>query len=157
MTVSIKYWETSAVSTTDGWLKFNFASCVIRQTRSLGGLCYVPIEIWCSVNYIYDMVVDTQFRKFHGRPFARVLYLFLMKGVGRWLPWVRPGSTGRFYKDDVVHKTFCARILYNPHGGRGKICMILLLLHAKRNTTKKCTLILNTIVPYIFWHWVLVP
>ena len=26
------------------------------------------------VNYIYDMVIDTQFHKFHGRPFARVLY-----------------------------------------------------------------------------------
>ena len=35
------------------------------------------------VNYIYDMVVDTQFHKFYGRPFARVLYLFLMKDIGR--------------------------------------------------------------------------
>ena len=26
------------------------------------------------VNCIYDVVVDTQFHKFHGRPFARVLY-----------------------------------------------------------------------------------
>ena len=51
------------------------------------------------VNYIYDMVVDTQFRKFHGRTFARVVYLFLMKDIGRGLPWVPPGSTGRFYKD----------------------------------------------------------
>ena len=32
------YWKTSAVSTTDGWLKLNFASCVIRKTRSLGAL-----------------------------------------------------------------------------------------------------------------------
>ena len=55
------------------------------------------------VNYIYDMVVDTQFHKFHGRPFARVLSSFLMKDIGRWLPWVLPGSTGQFYKDDVVH------------------------------------------------------
>ena len=31
------------------------------------------------VNYIYDLVVDTQFSKFHGRPFARVLYVLLMK------------------------------------------------------------------------------
>ena len=36
------------------------------------------------VNCIYDMVVDTQFHKFHdGRPFARVLYVFLMKDIGR--------------------------------------------------------------------------
>ena len=33
-----KYCKTSAVSTTDGWLKLNFASCVIRMTRSLGAL-----------------------------------------------------------------------------------------------------------------------
>ena len=31
------------------------------------------------VNYIYDMVVDTQFHKFHGRPFARALNVFLTK------------------------------------------------------------------------------
>ena len=49
------------------------------------------------------MVVDTQFHKFHGRPFARVVYVFLMKDIGRRLPWVLPGSTGRFYKDDAVH------------------------------------------------------
>ena len=35
------------------------------------------------VNYIYDMVVDAQFHKFYGRPFARVLYLFLMKDIGQ--------------------------------------------------------------------------
>ena len=34
-------------------------------------------------NYIYDMVVDTQFNKFHGRPFARVLHVFLMTYIGR--------------------------------------------------------------------------
>ena len=31
----IKSWKTSAVSTTDWWLKLNFASCVVHQTRSL--------------------------------------------------------------------------------------------------------------------------
>ena len=35
------------------------------------------------VNYIYGMVVDTQFHKFYGKSFARVLYLFLKKDVGR--------------------------------------------------------------------------
>ena len=46
----------------------------------------------CELDYIYDMVVDTQIHKFYGRPFARVLYLFLMKDIGRSLPWVLPGS-----------------------------------------------------------------
>ena len=57
------------------------------------------------VNYIhiYDMVVDTQFHKFYGRPFARVLCSSLMNDIGRGLPWVLPGSTGRFYKGDVAH------------------------------------------------------
>ena len=34
--------KTSSVCTADGWLKLNLASCVIRQTRSLGApvLCY---------------------------------------------------------------------------------------------------------------------
>ena len=38
------------------------------------------------VNQIYDVVVDTQFHKFDGRSFARVLHLFLMSNtiiVGR--------------------------------------------------------------------------
>ena len=99
----IQNWKTSAVSTTDGWLKLNFASCVISQTRSLGVLVLCSNWNMVFVNYIYNMVVDTQFHKFYGRPFARVLHLFLTKDIGRWLPWVLPGSTGRFYKDDVVH------------------------------------------------------
>ena len=44
------------------------------------------------VNYIYDMVVDTQFHKFYGRPFARVLYLFLMKDIGRDSPGCYQGQ-----------------------------------------------------------------
>ena len=32
---------------------------------------------------------------------SRVFYLFLMKDIGRWLPWVLPGSAERFHKDDV--------------------------------------------------------
>ena len=93
------------MSTTDGWWKLKFASCVVRKTRSLGALVLCSMTccvIWClwiaSTNG-----VDTQFHKFHGRPFARVLHVFLMNDIGQWLPWVPPGSAGRFYKDDVVH------------------------------------------------------
>ena len=56
---------------------------MIRQTRSLGALVLCSICDMLFVNYIYDMVVDTQFNKVHGRPFARVLYVFLMKEIGR--------------------------------------------------------------------------
>ena len=54
-------------------------------------LCYVPFVIWCLwITSIYtiwllilssSMVVDNQFHKFYGRPFTRVLYLFLMKDI----------------------------------------------------------------------------
>ena len=74
----LKYWKTAAVRTTDGWLKLIFASCVVRKTRSFGALVLCSICNMVLVNYIYDMVVDTQFHKFHGRPFARVLYVFPM-------------------------------------------------------------------------------
>ena len=46
--------------TTDGWLKLKFASCVVRKTRSLGALVLCSICNMVFVNYIYDMVVDTQ-------------------------------------------------------------------------------------------------
>ena len=75
--------KTSAVSTTDGWLTLNFASGVIRQTRSLGVLVLCSTCNMVFVNYTYDVNGDTQFHKFHGRPFARVLYLFVMKDIGR--------------------------------------------------------------------------
>ena len=46
-----KNWKMSAVSTTDWWLKLNFASCMIRQTRSLGALalcsiCNIVVFTW---------------------------------------------------------------------------------------------------------------
>ena len=70
------------MSTTDGWLKLNFASCVIRQTL-IGRACAMFQLKYGFVKYIYDMVVDTQFHNFYCRPFARVLYLVLMKDIGR--------------------------------------------------------------------------
>ena len=63
-------------------LKLNFASCVIRQPRSLGALVLCSICNMVFVNYIYDVVVGTQFNKFHGKPFARVPCVFLVKDIG---------------------------------------------------------------------------
>ena len=45
------------MSTTDGWLKLNFTSCVVRKTRSLGALVLCFICNMVFVNYIYDIVV----------------------------------------------------------------------------------------------------
>ena len=56
---------------------------MIRQARSLGALVLCSICIRAFVNYIYGIVVDTQFHKFYGRPLARDIYGFLMKDIGR--------------------------------------------------------------------------
>ena len=45
------------MSTTDWWLKLNFASCVVRKTRSLGALVLCSVCNMVFVNYIYDMAV----------------------------------------------------------------------------------------------------
>ena len=66
-------------------------------------LCYVPFVFWRSwiTSTVWLLILgSTSFMLGHSR---RVLHVFLMKYIGRWLPWVPPGSTGRFYKDDVVH------------------------------------------------------
>ena len=56
---------------------------MVRKARLLGALVLCSICNMVFVNYLYDVVVDTPFHKFHGRPFARVLYVFLMKYIGR--------------------------------------------------------------------------
>ena len=73
-----KYWKTSAVSTTDGWLKLNFASCVIPQTRSLGALvlcsmiCCVTWCLWISSTIRLLILCSTSFMA--GR--SRVFYMY---------------------------------------------------------------------------------
>ena len=62
--------------------------CQLRDTSDtlIGRACAMFYDMLCNmmfVNYIYDMVVDTLFHKFHRRPFALVLYAFLMKDIGR--------------------------------------------------------------------------
>ena len=59
--------------------------CIRDRCKTLS-VCALVVCSICNMvvaNSIYDMVVDTQFHKFHGRPFARVLYVFLMKDIGR--------------------------------------------------------------------------
>ena len=71
--------------------------CKLRD-RSEGVLiiCFVyNVYGVCELNPRQGFV-DTQFHRFYGRPFARVLYLIRMKDIGRWLPWLLPGSSGRF-------------------------------------------------------------
>ena len=50
------------MSTTEGWLKLNFASCVIRQTRSLGVL---------YTEYYIVLIQDFTLRSISGLPTVR--------------------------------------------------------------------------------------
>ena len=43
------------------------------------------------------MIINTQFHTKY-RPRVFFLCFILMKDIGRWLPWMLPGATGRFYK-----------------------------------------------------------
>ena len=84
------------MSTTEGLSRLNFAAVWYVRHARWARLCYNLF-----VKSIDDMVVDTEFHEFHCcTSFARTQYLFLIKDIGRRLPWVLPGSTGRFYKDD---------------------------------------------------------
>jgi len=77
---------------------------MFASTPHWARLCHVPFVICCLriTSTIWLLILSsTSFMV--GRSRTRVLYVFLMKDIGRWLPWVPPGSTGRFYKDDVVH------------------------------------------------------
>ena len=114
-------------------------------------LCYVQsVILWClwdtSTIWLlilssasYDVVVDTQLHKLNGGPLARVLYVFLMDDISRWLPWVPPRDNRTILQRRRCQWPFCGRILYNPHRGWGKACMILwlpILFHIKQNETK---------------------
>ena len=91
-----------------GWNSTLQAAWYVRHAH-WACLCYVPIEIWCTwyVSYISTIWLfywssSTSF--FYGRPFARVLYLFL---VDRYRS-VTPLSVTRvnrtiLHLDDVVH------------------------------------------------------
>ena len=108
----------------------------IAYCRYWGRASLPPITSMVFVYNIYDIVADTQFHKFHGRPSARVLHVCITHERYRS---VTPLGTTRVNRTILQGRCcpqpFCARILYNPHRGRGKICMIL--LHVKHNTVKQ--------------------
>ena len=71
----------------DRWV-FETQICKLHVTKDtlIGRACAMFHDMLCTmvfVNCVYHMIVDTQFHKFHGRPFARVLYVFFMKDIGR--------------------------------------------------------------------------
>ena len=107
-------------------------------------LCYVPIEIWClwNTSTIWLLILSsTSFMV--GR--SRGLYLF-MKDIGRWLPWVLPGSTGRFYKDDVVHNQHGSCITGMEGGVRYAWYCCCMLNRAKQNWAKTAIHIKNNTI-----------
>ena len=75
------------------WLQINFATAwYIRHVR-WACLFYISFIIWflLSKPTIWLLILS-----FTIKSFARVLYFILMEDIGRWLPWMLPGSTGRF-------------------------------------------------------------
>ena len=90
------------MSTSDGWSKLNFASCVIRQTRSVGALVLYSICNIVFVNFS-DMVVDSQFHKFYGRPFACSIRVFIPRDRFRSVTPLGATRVNRtIYKDDAI-------------------------------------------------------
>ena len=69
----------------------------VGRAYSIFHLWYLVWYLWTKPTIYFEVVVNTQFHNFYGKSFARVLYLTLMKDIGRWLPWILPGSTGRFF------------------------------------------------------------
>ena len=105
-------WKTSAVSTTDCMVETQL--CKPRDTSdALVGRAYSMFHlqyVWClwTKPTIWLLI---QFNKFDGRPFARVL------DIARWLPWMLPGSTGRFPQPFCVLILFTSRYITRIEGG----------------------------------------
>ena len=116
-----------------GWNSTLQAAWYVRHAH-WARWCYVSFVICLWITFTIWLLILSS-TSFHGRPFARVVYVFLMKYIGGWLPWVLPGSTGRFYKDDVVHDHSAhGYYITRIEGGIRYICMIL--LHVKQNRSK---------------------
>ena len=128
------------------WNSTSQAAWYVRHAH-WAHVCYISFVIWCLWTKTSVWSLTFSYTSFTaGR--SRVFYIYSSrKDTGRWLPWVRPGSTERFYKDVVV-RNHSAHGYYNPHRWRGNICMIL--LHVKQNQTKlrKNCHAYNTIIRY---------
>ena len=56
---------------------------LIGRACDMFHLQYDVCDLYLRYGYIYDMVVDNQFNKFHGRAFARILYVSFMRELSR--------------------------------------------------------------------------
>ena len=77
------------------WLKLNFASCVVRQTRSLGVLILYFIYNMVFVNESYDTIINTQFHRIVKRCKLEVRFSYdssrkMMACPARLERWVAP-------------------------------------------------------------------
>ena len=76
----------------NGWNSTLQAAWCIRHVRWTW-FFYISFIIWLSWTKPTIWLLILSFTK---NTFARVLCFILMKDMGRWLPWMLPGSTGRF-------------------------------------------------------------
>ena len=97
-------------------------------------LCYVPIETWCSwtTSTTWLLIISSTIFMVDRSRF------FIIIPHGRYRS-VTPFGVTRVNRTILQGRCcpqpFCARILYNPHGEKGKICMIL-LFHVKQKNNK---------------------
>ena len=92
----ITSWKTSAVSTTVWMVETQL--CKLRGTSDTFVYCG-----FCELNLRYDYYYSV----LHKISSARVLCFVLMKEIGRWLPRMLPGSTGRFSITIILKNVSC--------------------------------------------------
>ena len=106
----IKNWKRQLWVRPIEWLKLNFASCVVHQTRSLDVLMLYLIIIWCLCTKptVWLILSFTNFTE--GR--SRVFYI-----LSSWRISVGDSPGCCQGQQDDFPQPFCALILYNPHRG----------------------------------------
>ena len=110
-------WKTSAVSTTclNGWNSTLQAAWHIRHVRIIRFLWTKP-TIWLLILSFTQNIV-------------RACSMIIMKDIGRWLPWMLPGSNRTIVHNHSVHWYCCITLIkgmyYIKHDINGR--------HGKQN------------------------
>ena len=93
----------------NGWNSTLQAAWFIRHVP-WAWLFYISFIVWSLWTKPTIWWLILSFTNFYGKSFARVLYLILMKVMGRWLRWILPGQ------EDDFPQPFCALIMRQGRG-----------------------------------------
>ena len=108
-------------------------------------LCYFPFEtylVWCLciISTIIWLLMLSSTSFMAGR--SRVLYGIPHEKYRSVTPLGATTVNRTILRGRCGPQPFCARILYNPHRGRRKICMIP--LHVKQNQQNSAKTVIHT-------------